>query len=63
MDDFLSLMLGNGEIREDLKVPESDLGEEIRKKLENGETFMVSFWGLRMGGGEIAILVAELEQL
>ncbi|XP_078796984.1 eukaryotic translation initiation factor 5A-1 isoform X1 [Oryzias latipes] len=41
-DGFLSLMDDNGETREDLKVPEGDLGKEIIKKISNGELFMVS---------------------
>lgn len=40
-DGFLSLMDDNGETREDLKVPEGDLGKEIIKKISNGELFMV----------------------
>lgn len=32
----------NGDTREDLRVPEGDLGKEIEKKFNNGEQFMVS---------------------
>lgn len=42
-DGFLSLMDDNGETREDLKVPDGDLGKEIEKKFSDGEQFMVSF--------------------
>ncbi|XP_070698215.1 eukaryotic translation initiation factor 5A-2 [Pempheris klunzingeri] len=41
-DGFLSLMDDNGETREDLRVPEGDMGKEIEKKFNNGEQFMVS---------------------
>lgn len=43
-DGFLALMDDNGETREDLKVPDGDLGKEIEKKFGGGEQFMVSFW-------------------
>merc|ERR1711963_549891 len=38
--DFLSLMDENGAMREDLKLPPGDLGEEIKKKQENGDAFL-----------------------
>lgn len=41
-DGFLSLMDDNCETREDLKVPDNDLGRDIVKKFDNGEQFMVS---------------------
>ncbi|MEQ2225837.1 hypothetical protein ILYODFUR_021561, partial [Ilyodon furcidens] len=41
-DGFLALMDDNGETREDLKVPDGDLGKEIEKKYSGGEQFMVS---------------------
>merc|ERR1712088_225385 len=34
-DDFLSLMDDTGETREDLKCPEGDIGEEIKKSIDN----------------------------
>lgn len=36
----------NGETREDLRVPEGDLGKEIEKKFNSGEQFLVSFCDL-----------------
>lgn len=36
----------NGETREDLRVPDGDLGKDIEKKYNNGEQFMVSFYAL-----------------
>jgi len=35
-DDFLSLMDDGGDVREDVKIPEGDLGAEIRQKFEDG---------------------------
>jgi len=36
-DDFLSLMDDGGEVREDIKIPAGELGDEIRAKYENGD--------------------------
>ena len=41
-DGYLSLMEDSGETREDLKLPEGDLGKEISTKFENDETFLVT---------------------
>lgn len=41
-DGFLALMDDNGETREDLKLPDSDLGKEIERRFTNGDQFMVS---------------------
>jgi len=41
-DGFLAVMDDGGDIREDLKLPEGDLGKEIKQKHENDETFMVT---------------------
>ncbi|XP_068558461.1 eukaryotic translation initiation factor 5A-2 isoform X1 [Cebidichthys violaceus] len=41
-DGFLSLMDDNGTTREDLKVPETDIGKEIQTKFDNGDNFMVT---------------------
>lgn len=40
-EGYLHLMDDDGNIREDLKLPEGDLGKEIREKLENDHEFMV----------------------
>ena len=32
----------NGETREDIKLPEGDLGKEIQNRFDNGENFLVS---------------------
>ncbi|KAM8916961.1 eukaryotic translation initiation factor 5A-1-like isoform 2-T2 [Spinachia spinachia] len=41
-DGFLSLMDDGGATREDLKLPEGDIGKEIEKKFDNGDNFMVT---------------------
>ena len=43
-DGFVSLMGENGDLKEDLRLPEGDLGEEIDKRFESGE-LLVSFCG------------------
>jgi translation initiation factor 5A len=39
-DGYTHLMDDGGEVREDMKVPDSDLGKEIQTKFDNGEDFM-----------------------
>uniref|UniRef100_A0A668AXA7 Eukaryotic translation initiation factor 5A like 1 n=1 Tax=Myripristis murdjan TaxID=586833 RepID=A0A668AXA7_9TELE len=41
-DGYLSLLQDSGEVREDLRVPEGDLGKEITSKYEAGEEILVS---------------------
>ncbi|XP_025081499.1 eukaryotic translation initiation factor 5A-1-like isoform X1 [Pomacea canaliculata] len=41
-DKFLRLMNDNGEIREDLRCPDEELGKEIDAKIEAGESFLVT---------------------
>jgi len=41
-DGFLSLMDDAGETKEDLKLPGGELGEEIQKKSDDGEQFIVT---------------------
>jgi len=41
-DGYLSLMDDAGTTREDLSVPENDLGKEIQEKFKKGENFMVT---------------------
>lgn len=41
-DGYMALMDDNGITREDLKVPDNDLGKEITKKVENGDVFLVT---------------------
>ncbi|XP_055920173.1 eukaryotic translation initiation factor 5A [Eupeodes corollae] len=39
-DNFLTLMSDNGEIREDLKVPEGDLGNSLRSDFDAGKDLL-----------------------
>jgi translation initiation factor 5A len=39
---FLSLMNDGGDQKEDLRLPDNDLGTEIKKKFEDGECFQVT---------------------
>lgn len=41
-ENYMSLMSDNGDIREDLRVPDNEVGKEIESKFEAGEEFMVS---------------------
>ena len=41
-ESYMSLLGDNGEVREDLRVPENDIGKEIESKFEAGEDFLVS---------------------
>lgn len=41
-DGYLSLLQDSGDVREDLKIPEGDLGREIENKNEAGEEILVS---------------------
>lgn len=38
----MTLMSDNGDIREDLRVPDSEVGRDITGKFEAGDDFMVS---------------------
>jgi len=39
-DDFLSLMDDGGEVREDIKIPTNELGEEVRTKFNEGQDIL-----------------------
>jgi len=59
-EDFMSLMSDNGDIREDLRCPEGDLGKEILSKFEAGEEFMVSV--LAAMGEECAVAIKAMNK-
>jgi len=52
-DDFLSLMDDSGDQREDIKVPEGEVGEEIKTKFDQGENLLVTV--LTAVGEELAV--------
>ena len=41
-EGFLTLMEDSGDTREDIKLPEGDIGKEIQTKFENDDQFMVT---------------------
>lgn len=41
-DGFLSLMDDNGDTRDDLKIPDGDIGAEIRAAISDGREILVS---------------------
>lgn len=41
-DGFLTMMDDAGDTKEDIKLPDNDLGKEIRTKFDGGEQFMVT---------------------
>lgn len=41
-DGYLTLMADNGDLREDLKIPDGDLGQQLRSDFEAGKELLVS---------------------
>lgn len=41
-DGFLCLMTEGGDLREDLKVPDGELGDSLRADFDNGKDLLVS---------------------
>ncbi|KAG9346338.1 hypothetical protein JZ751_006649 [Albula glossodonta] len=42
MDGYLSLLMDSGDVRDDLRMPEGDLGKEIEARYEASEEIMIS---------------------
>jgi len=59
-DGFLSLMTDAGEVLEDLKLPEGDLGNEIKEKFDKGETPMITV--LKAMGEEVPIGIKQAKE-
>ena len=41
-DGYLSLMTDGGDLREDLKMPDGDLGVQLRSEFDSGKELLVS---------------------
>ncbi len=41
-DGYLTLMADNGDLREDLKLPDGELGGQLRSEFDNGKELLVS---------------------
>lgn len=41
-DGFLVLMSDNGDLREDLKIPDGELGTQLRSEFDSGKEIVVS---------------------
>lgn len=59
-DGYLSLLSDGGDMREDIKVPDSDVGKEITTKSDAGESFLVTI--LSAMGEEAAVGVKTMTQ-
>lgn len=42
-DGYLTLMNDGGDLREDLKLPEADLGVQLRSEFDSGKELLVSY--------------------
>lgn len=40
-DGYLTLMADNGDLREDLKIPDGDLGTQLRSDFDSGKELLV----------------------
>ena len=56
-DGFLSLLLPNGETRDDIKVPDGEVGDQIKSLFDDGKNLNVTI--LKAMGTEAAIEVKE----
>lgn len=41
-DDFLSLMTPNGDMKDDVKLPEGEVGDKMKAEFEEGKELVVS---------------------
>ena len=47
-EKYMSLMADNGDVREDLRIPDGDLGKEIEAKFKEGDELLVSWQWLAL---------------
>lgn len=50
-------MMESGDLRDDIKIPEGDIGTEIKTKFENGEDLLVSYLPIIFLGFYIFVIV------
>lgn len=41
-DNYLCLMSDNGDLREDLKIPDGEIGQQLKAEYDNGKELLVS---------------------
>jgi len=54
-DNYLSLMSDNGDLREDLKVPDGEVGAQLRAEHENGKDILCTV--LKSCGEEVSFIL------
>ena len=54
-DGFVHMMDDNGDLKNDLKLPDNDIGKDLAKRYENGEALQVSV--LKACGEELIVAV------
>lgn len=57
-DGYVSLMDDSSDTRSDIKLPEGDLGQEIKTKFDNGDAVKVT---VLQALGEEAIITCKIE--
>lgn len=46
-DGYLTLMADNGDLREDLKIPDGELGQQLRNDFEAGKELLVIIYFMK----------------